>query len=91
MKLFKREPKPVTYIGPAVPSVTRTVTKTLLAGIGLGGAAVGAVAAGVPTAITATVVGVGVVATGVGIGCDTKLRKEAKIQPPKPKSNHPFA
>jgi hypothetical protein len=53
--------------------------------------AVGAVAAGVPTAITATVVGVGVVATGVGIGCDTKLRKEAKIQPPKPKSTHPFA
>lgn len=91
MKLFKREPKPVTYIGPAVPSVTRTVTKTLLTGLGLGGAAVGAVAAGVPTAITATVVGVGVVAAGVGIGCDTKLRKEAKIQPPKPKSTHPFA
>ena len=39
MKLFNREPKPVTYIGPAVPSVRRTVTKTLLAGIGLGGAA----------------------------------------------------
>ena len=46
MKLFNREPKPVTYIGPAVPSVTRTVTKTLLAGIGLGGAAVGAALAG---------------------------------------------
>ena len=91
MKLFNREPKPVTYIGPAVPSVRRTVTKTLLAGIGLGGAAVGAVAAGVPAAITATVVSAGVVATGIGIGCDSKLRKEAKIHPPKPKSTHPFA
>lgn len=91
MSIFKREPKPVTYIGPAVPSVKRTVVKALLGTVGLGGATAAAVAAGVPTAITATVAGVGVIATGVGVGCDIKARKEAEIKPPKPKSTHPFA
>lgn len=91
MSIFKREPKPVTYIGPAVPSVKRTVVKTLLAAAGFSGAATAAVAVGVPTAAVATITGVGAIATGIGIGCDIKARKEAKIHPPKPKSTHPFA
>ena len=91
MKLFNREPKPVTYIGPAVPSVKRTVVKTLLAVTGIGGATAAAVTAGVPMAVTATVAGVGVVATGVGISCDMKARKAVKILPPEPKNTHPIA
>ena len=72
-----------------VPTVKRTMIRTIASGFGVGAVAEVALAVGLPAVAAIGIVGLGLTAIGVGAASDAQTRKEANN--PKPKSSHPFA